>query len=196
MLHREAYGLHASNGLLFNHESPIRGETFVSRKITRAVAAIEHGLQEVLYLGNLNARRDWGHARDYVDGMWRMLQRPTGDDYVLATGVSHTVREFVETAFGHVGRAITWEGTGRDEIGRDTITGQVIVRCDDRYLRPLDVNTLVGDASKARAVLGWVPSIPFDELVKEMVSADMQRVSDGCWKLESEYPPSTGGTTN
>lgn len=177
VLYREAYGLHASNGILFNHESPIRGETFVSRKITRAVAAIEHGMQTTLHLGNLDARRDWGHARDYVEGMWLMLQHPTGDDYVLATGVSHTVREFVEAAFGHVGRTVAWEGEGRDEVGRDASTGAVLVRCDDRYLRPVEVDALQGDASKARDVLGWQPRITFDELVKEMVAADMERAS-------------------
>jgi GDPmannose 4,6-dehydratase len=179
VLHREAYCLHASNGILFNHESPIRGEAFVSRKITRAVAAIEHGLQEILCLGNLNARRDWGHARDYVEGMWLMLQRPQGDDYILATGVSRTVREFVETAFAQVGRTVGWEGTGLDEVGRDDRTGAVLVRCDGRYMRPVEVNGLLGDASKARALLGWQPRTTFEGLVKEMVAADMQRAAEG-----------------
>ena len=175
VLYREAFGLHASNGILFNHESPIRGETFVSRKITRAVAAIEHGRQEVLYLGNLDARRDWGHARDYVEGMWLMLQHAKGDDYVLATGASQTVREFVEKAFAEVGRQITWEGTGLDEVGRDGRSGAVLVRCDGRYLRPVEVSALLGDASKAHEVLGWRPRTTFDDLVKEMVAADMRR---------------------
>jgi GDPmannose 4,6-dehydratase len=179
VLHREAYDLHASNGILFNHESPIRGETFVSRKITRAVAAIEHGLQDALHLGNLNARRDWGHARDYVEGIWLMLQHSQGDDYVLATGISRTVREFVETAFAQVGRSIGWEGTGLDEIGRDGRTGAVLVRCNSRYLRPVEVNTLLGDASKARDVLGWRPQTTFEDLVNEMVAADMQRAAEG-----------------
>ena len=170
--YREAYGLHASNGILFNHESAVRGETFVTRKITQAVAAIEAGLQETLYLGNLEARRDWGHARDYVDGMWRILQQDRPDDYVLATGESHSVREFVEAAFAEAGVAIGWRGKGLDEVGIDRATGTVRVRIDRRYFRPTEVDDLLGDAAKARRVLGWRPSRSFAELVREMVEAD------------------------
>jgi GDPmannose 4,6-dehydratase len=171
--YREAYGIHASNGILFNHESPIRGETFVTRKITRAVASIKHGLQAKLYLGNLDARRDWGHARDFVEGMWLILQRPMADDYVLATGESHTVREFVEKAFGHIGRAIAWRGSGVAEKGVDAATGQVLVEIDPRYFRPTEVDSLLGDASKARKQLGWSHKTSFDTLVRDMVEADM-----------------------
>jgi GDPmannose 4,6-dehydratase len=170
--YREAYGLHASNGILFNHESARRGETFVTRKITRAVAAIEHGLQSTLYLGNLDARRDWGHARDYVRGMWQMLQQPTPDDYVLATGETHSVRRFVELAFAQVDRGVVWEGTGIDEVGRDARTGDVLVRVDPAYFRPTEVDLLVGDATKAREVLGWTHEVGLEELVAEMVAAD------------------------
>ncbi|MBW3558322.1 MAG: GDP-mannose 4,6-dehydratase [Proteobacteria bacterium] len=172
--HREAYGLHASNGILFNHESPRRGETFVTRKISRAVAAIEHGRQSTVYLGNLEAVRDWGHARDYVEGMWRMLQQEAPDDYVLATGETHSVREFAEKAFGVVGRSIHWSGAGVDEVGRDARTGAVLVRIDPRYFRPAEVERLQGDAAKARARLGWSPTVSFDDLVTEMVQADLQ----------------------
>jgi len=172
--YREAYGFHASNGILFNHESPVRGETFVTRKITRAVAAIEHGLQDCLYLGNLDAKRDWGHARDYVDGMWRILQQPEGDDYVLATGEMHSVREFVELAFGQVGREIAWSGAGTQETGRDAKSGQVLVRVDPEYFRPAEVELLLGDAKKAREKLGWRYTTGFKELVAEMVAADMK----------------------
>lgn len=174
--YREAYGLHASNGILFNHESPIRGETFVTRKITRAVASIYHGLQSKLYLGNLDARRDWGHARDYVEGMWRIVQQDTADDYVLATGETHTVREFVEFAFDHVGRPIEWSGTGSEERGRDRWTGDVLVEVDPRYFRPTEVDMLLGDPSKARSRLGWRHSTGFRELVTEMVEADLHAV--------------------
>jgi GDPmannose 4,6-dehydratase len=172
--YREAYGLHASNGILFNHESPVRGETFVTRKITRAVAHIEHGLQECLYLGNLDAKRDWGHARDYVDGMWRMMQQPQGDDYVLATGEMHSVREFTELAFAQAGREIVWSGKGVDEVGKDRATGQIVVRIDPVYFRPTEVDLLLGDASKARRNLGWEHKTPFATLVTEMVEADMK----------------------
>jgi len=175
--YREAYGLHASNGILFNHESPIRGETFVSRKITRAVAAIEAGLQDCLWLGNLDARRDWGHARDYVEGMWLMLQQPAPDDYVLATGESHSVREFVELAFAETGRRIEWRGKGVDEQGVDTRTGAVLVRIDPRYFRPTEVDLLEGDPSRARERLGWSHRTSFRELVAEMVQADLGAVS-------------------
>lgn len=176
--YREAYGMHASNGILFNHEGPTRGETFVTRKITRAVAAIELGLQQTLYLGNLNALRDWGHARDYVTGMWLMLQQPQADDYVLATGEMHSVREFVELAFAEVGRSIAWRGSGVDEIGVDAATGTVHVKIDPRYFRPTEVEQLKGDASKAHSKLGWRPTITFKELVREMVRADLTAVSE------------------
>jgi GDPmannose 4,6-dehydratase len=171
--YREAYGMHASNGILFNHESPVRGETFVSRKITRAVAAIECGLQEALYLGNLDAKRDWGHARDYVEGMWRIVQQDTPDDYVLATGETHSVREFVELAFAEVGRTIAWRGKGVDEVGIDEASGKTLVRIDPRYFRPTEVDQLLGDPSKAREKLGWQLRISFRELVKDMVESDL-----------------------
>jgi GDPmannose 4,6-dehydratase len=180
--YREAYGLHASNGILFNHESPLRGETFVTRKITRAVAAIEHGLQERLYIGNLNASRDWGHARDFVHGMWLMLQQPSPDDYVLATGKAHTVREFVERAFEYVGRKVQWRGTGVDEVGYDARSGQDLVRVDRRYFRPTEVDTLLGDASKAGRVLGWRPTVSFADLVREMMEADLQALPNEQWR--------------
>ena len=171
--YREAYGMFAANGILFNHEGPLRGETFVTRKITRAVAAIEHGQQSILYLGNLNARRDWGSARDYVEGMWRILQHPHPDDFVLATGETHSVREFTEAAFREVGREIAWEGEGPDEIGIDSRSGQVLVRIDPRYFRPAEVDMLVGNPAKARDKLGWSHRTTFLELVKEMVAHDL-----------------------
>ena len=171
--YREAYGMHASNGILFNHESPIRGETFVTRKITRAVAAINLGLQDTLFLGNLDATRDWGHARDYAEGMWLILQQDQPDDYVLATGESHSVREFVEKAFAHTGRTIVWRGSGLDEKGIDESTGELLIQVDPRYFRPTEVDALLGDASKARATLGWRHKTSFDSLVEEMVDADM-----------------------
>ena len=153
--YREAYGMHASNGILFNHESPIRGETFVTRKITRAVAAVAHGAPERLYLGNLDSKRDWGNARDFVEGMWLMLQQPQPDDYVLATGETRRVREFVEAAFSRIGRKLSWRGSGADEQGIDEKLGDVLVEIDPKYFRPTEVDALVGDASKARAKLGW-----------------------------------------
>ncbi len=171
--YRDAYGMHASNGILFNHEGPTRGETFVTRKITRAVAAIELKLQDTLYLGNLDAERDWGHARDYVEGMWRIVQQDEPDDYVLATGESHTVREFVELAFRRVGREIEWRGEGVAEEGVDAKDGQVLVQIDPRYFRPTEVETLLGDPSKAREKLGWSHSVTFAELVEEMVASDL-----------------------
>ena len=171
--YREAYGMHASNGILFNHESPIRGETFVTRKITRAVAAIELGLQSRLYLGNLDARRDWGHARDYVEGMWRIVQHDTPDDFVLATGEAHTVREFVEEAFATIGRRIVWEGEGTDEKGLDARSGEPLIAVDPRYFRPTEVDLLLGDPSKAHETLGWRHSTPFKDLVREMDEADL-----------------------
>ena len=177
--YREAYGMHASNGILFNHEGPTRGETFVTRKITRAVAAIEQGRQDCLYLGNLDAKRDWGHARDYVEGMWRILQQDEADDYVLATGETHSVREFVELAFGHVGRGIEWRGEGVDEEGLCQKTGKVVVRIDPRYFRPTEVDLLLGDPSKAREKLGWTHTTAFRDLVREMVEADMRLPAGG-----------------
>jgi GDPmannose 4,6-dehydratase len=175
--YREAYGYHASNGILFNHESPIRGETFVTRKITRAVAAIELGLQERLYIGNLDAMRDWGHARDYVEGMWLMLQQDAPDDYVLATGEAHSVREFVERAFACVGRDVRWRGRGVDEVGTCARTGRELVRVDPRYFRPTEVDLLQGDPGKARARLGWHHRTGFVELVREMVEADLAQLN-------------------
>ena len=177
--YREAYGMHASNGILFNHESPIRGETFVTRKITRAVAAIEAGRQRRLYLGNLDAKRDWGHARDYVEGMWLILQQEKPDDYVLATGQTHTVREFVELAFRHIDRPIAWRGRGEDEKGCCRRTGDVLVELDPAYRRPTEVDLLLGDPAKARQKLGWTHRITFEQLVAEMVDADRMALSQG-----------------
>lgn len=175
--YREAYGIHASNGILFNHESPIRGETFVTRKISRAVAAIKLGFEEKIYLGNIDAKRDWGHARDYVEGMWMMLQQDVADDYVLATGETHSVREFVECAFARIGRKIAWQGSGVDERGVDAASGQVLVEIDPRYFRPTEVDLLLGDPSKAQRVLGWTHKTPFNELVAQMVDADLEQVA-------------------
>jgi GDPmannose 4,6-dehydratase len=174
--YREAYGIHASNGILFNHESPIRGETFVTRKITRGVAAIAHGLQSQLFLGNLDAKRDWGHARDYVEGMWLMLQQAEPDDYVLATGESHSVREFVEAAFAHIGRRIVWRGNGVDETGTDAKSDQALVSIDPRYFRPTEVDQLLGNPAKAKRKLGWSHRISFGQLVAEMMESDLQRI--------------------
>ena len=170
--YRDAYGICASNGILFNHESPIRGETFVTRKISRAIAAIEKGLQKKLYIGNLDAVRDWGHARDYVEGMWLMMQRPMPGDYVLATGEGHSVREFVECAFAVIDRRIIWRGKGSEEAGFDEKTGEAMVEIDRRYFRPTEVDTLIGDPAKARRELGWKHQITFHELVTEMVNSD------------------------
>lgn len=175
--YREAYGMHASNGILFNHESPIRGETFVTRKITRAAAAIELGFQDKLYLGNLDAKRDWGHAKDYVEGMWLMLQQPDPDDYVLATGETHQVREFVELAFRQVGRDIVWRGKNVEEHGVDAKTGKILVEIDPRYFRPTEVDLLIGDPSKAHQKLGWRHKTPFPSLVAEMVNADLKAIA-------------------
>lgn len=182
--YREAYGMHASNGILFNHEGPLRGETFVTRKITRAVAAIDKGLQSTIWLGNLDAKRDWGHARDYVEGMWRILQQDEGDDYVLATGETHPVREFVELAFSHVGRTIAWEGEGVDEIGRDAATGQELVKIDPRYFRPTEVDLLIGDPAKAKEKLGWTATTTFQELVAEMVAHDLELAEREKWRKD------------
>ncbi len=172
--YREAYGMHASNGILFNHESPIRGETFVTRKISRAVAAIELGLQRCLHLGNIDSQRDWGHARDYVEGMWRIVQQDEPDDYVLATGETHTVREFVERAFHCVGRPIEWHGKGVAEKGRCQKTGDVVVAIDPAYFRPTEVDLLLGDPTKAQTKLGWRHTTTFEQLVGEMVQSDMR----------------------
>jgi len=174
--YREAYGIHASNGILFNHESPIRGETFVTRKISRAVAAIHLGLQENLYLGNLDAKRDWGHARDYAEGMWRILQQDEADDFILGTGESHSVRDFVELAFREIGIRVVWRGCGMDETGIDAASQRVLVKIDRRYFRPTEVDHLVSDPSKARQKLGWRHTVSFKELVTEMVQADLEAV--------------------
>jgi GDPmannose 4,6-dehydratase len=174
--YREAYDIHASNGILFNHESPRRGETFVTRKITRAVAAIERGIQDKLYLGNLNAKRDWGHAKDYVEMMWMMLQMEQPDDYVVATNETHEVREFVSLAFKAVKKDIIWEGDGVNEKGIDKSTGKVLVKVDPMYFRPTEVDLLIGDSSKAKEKLGWEPKIKFEDLVTEMVESDLKRV--------------------
>ena len=172
--YREAYGMHASNGILFNHESPIRGETFVTRKITRAMARIKLGLEDCLYLGNLDARRDWGHARDYVEMQWLMLQQDEPDDYVIATGKQYSVREFVETAAACIERFIRWQGKGLEEKGYDRDSGQCLIRIDPRYFRPTEVETLLGDPSKARTKLGWIPQTSFEELVREMIEDDIR----------------------
>jgi len=171
--YREAYGIHASNGILFNHESPMRGETFVTRKITRAASRIKLGLEDTLYLGNLDAKRDWGHARDYVEGMWRIVQQEKADDFVLGTGEVHSVRDFVESAFKHAGMSIEWSGKGTDEVGIDSISGKTIVKIDPRYFRPAEVELLLADPSKAKKVLGWQATTRFDDLVKEMMEHDM-----------------------
>ena len=170
--YRDSYGIHASNGILFNHESPTRGETFVTRKITRAVAAIEAGIEKSLYLGNLNALRDWGDARDYVAGMWMILQQNKPDDYVLATGECHSVREFVEIAFAEIGRGIVWKGDGINETGVDQESGDVLVKVDPKYFRPAEVDVLVGNPEKAKRVLGWTANTKFNDLVSEMVKED------------------------
>ncbi len=172
--YREAYQMFACNGILFNHESPVRGETFVTRKITRAVARIKHGVQDKLYLGNLNAKRDWGHASDYAEAMWLMLQQPTPEDFVIATGETHSVREFVELSFLRVGIQIEWQGEGSGEIGIDAATGRTLVCIDPRYFRPTEVDLLIGDATKAKEKLGWVPKVKFHELVQQMIDKDMQ----------------------
>ena len=174
--YRLAYNIFACNGILFNHESPIRGETFVTRKITRAVAAIKLGLQEKLYIGNLDAKRDWGHAKDYVKGMWLMLQQKNPDDYVLATGESHTVRDFIEKAFSEIDETIIWKGKGEDEIGLSKNSNKILIEVDKRYFRPTEVNYLLGDPTKAKNILGWEATIKFPDLVKEMVEEDIKLV--------------------
>src|SRR6266702_4125039 len=184
--YREAYGLHASNGILFNHESPVRGETFVTRKISRAVAAIELGLEKCLFLGNIDAKRDWGHARDYVEGMWLMLQQPAPDDYVLATGETHSVREFVELAFRCIDRPLVWKGDGIDEKGCCARTDDVLVAIDPAYYRPTEVDLLLGDPTKARRKLRWRHKIGFAQLGSEMVEADRTSLQEGRFDDESE----------
>ncbi len=171
--YREAYGLHASNGILFNHESPRRGETFVSKKVTKAAAMISRDMQDCLYIGNLNAERDWGHAKDYVYGMWLIMQHPKPDDFVLATGRKETVRWFTGKAFAAAGMDIEWRGEGPEEVGVDTGSGKTIVRVDPRYLRPSELDTLIGDYSKANKELGWEPKVTIEELIEEMVQADL-----------------------
>ena len=177
--YRESYDIFACNGILFNHESPRRGETFVTRKITRAAAAIHLGMQDKLYLGNLDAKRDWGHAKDYVEGMWRILQQDKPQDYVLAMNETHTVREFVELAFAELGYEIEWQGSGVDEKGIDKNTGRVLVEVDPRYFRPAEVELLWGDSTKARTELGWEPKYSFMDLVKEMVQSDLEEMKNG-----------------
>ena len=172
--YREAYDMHASNGILFNHESPIRGGTFVTRKITRAVAAIHEGIQDCLHLGNMDAKRDWGHAKDYVEGMWRIVQHDTPEDFVLATGETRSVREFVEAAFAHIDDKIEWKGEGVDEEGFSQKTGKCVVAVNPRYFRPTEVDLLLGDASKAKKLLGWEPKMSFEDLVKDMMDADLK----------------------
>ena len=186
--YREAYGMHASNGILFNHEGPTRGETFVTRKITRAVSAIKLGRQDKLFLGNMDAKRDWGHARDYVEGMWRILQQDAGDDYVLATGETHTVREFVELAFKEIGITIEWSGEAENEVGKCAQTGRELVAVDPKYYRPTEVDLLIGDPAKAKEKLGWEHSTPFPQLVSEMVQSDLKLI-----EIESTYRRNHGG---
>lgn len=185
--YREAYGIHASNGILFNHESPLRGETFVTRKITRAVARIKLGLQKKLYLGNMNAKRDWGFAGDYVEAMWLMLQQDIPGDYVIATGETRTVRELCDLAFQEAGMTIAWQGEGVDEMGRDKETGRVLIEVDPRYFRPTEVELLVGDPAKAKEQLGWTPKVGFAELVKMMVEADMKEAEHEVLCLKEGY---------
>lgn len=186
--YREAYGIYACNGILFNHESPIRGETFVTRKITRALARIHLGLQDCLYLGNLNSRRDWGHANDYVEMMWLMLQQQEPEDFVIATGQQRSVRDFVELAAREVGLQITWKGHGVDEKGYDQ-SGRCLIQVDPRYFRPTEVETLLGDASKAREKLGWKPRISFESLVKEMMASDLREAERDELAKKHGYKP-------
>ena len=185
--YREAYNMFACNGILFNHESPIRGETFVTRKITRAAAKVKLGLQKNLFLGNLDAERDWGHAKDYVEGMWMMMQQDVSDDFVLATGKKISVRRFVELAFNEVGITMEWKGKGKDEKGIDKATGEVIVEIDPRYFRPTEVDLLIGDASKARKKLGWTPKLTIEDLVKEMVASDLKLFEKDKYLLEGGH---------
>ena len=185
--YREAYGMYACNGILFNHESPVRGETFVTRKITRAAARIKHGLDEKLYLGNLDSKRDWGHAKDYVEGMWRILQQSEPEDYVLATGRTTTIRDFVNMAFREAGIEITWSGTGLEEKGRNATTGTVLVEVDRRYFRPSEVDFLLGDPSKAREKLGWEPTHSLEDLVRDMMKADLAEAERDAHMLKNGF---------
>ena len=185
--YREAYGMHASNGILFNHESPVRGETFVTRKITRALSRIKIGLQETLYVGNLDSRRDWGHAKDFVEAMWLILQRDVSDDYVIATGEQYSVRQFIEKAAQQLDMAIEWRGKGLEETGIDTTNGQRIIAVDPRYFRPTEVDTLLGDPGKAKSLLGWEPRISFDQLVEEMVSSDLSEAKRDALVTDAGY---------
>ena len=185
--YREAYNMFASNGILFNHESPIRGETFVTRKITRAAAKIKLGLQKNIFLGNLDAERDWGHAKDYVEGMWMMMQQDVSDDFVLATGKKISVKRFVELAFGEVGITLEWKGKGQDEKGINKADGSIIVEIDPRYFRPTEVDLLIGDASKAFKKLGWKPKYTIEDLVKEMVASDLKLFEKDKYLLEGGH---------
>ena len=191
--YRESYGLHASNGILFNHESPLRGETFVTRKITRAVAQIHLGLRDCIYLGNLDAQRDWGHAKDYVEGMWRMLQQNEPDDYVLATGRTVSIRTFVEMAFAFVGKTVLWKGEGVNEQGICKDTGEVIVQVDSRYFRPAEVDLLVGDASKAKRILAWEPRYTLEEICEEMIESDIALFERKKYLMDGGHETTTSG---
>ncbi len=191
--YREAYNLYACNGILFNHESPVRGETFVTRKITRAVARISMGTQERVYLGNLDAKRDWGHASDFVEGMWRMLQQEEPEDFVLATGVTTTIREFTERSFAEVGITLEWSGNGVDETGRDAKSGNILVSIDPAYFRPTEVDLLIGDASKAREKLGWQPTCNLQQMIEEMIKADLEEARKG-QLLQSSGFQTNGGS--
>ncbi len=190
--YREAYHMYACNGILFNHESPVRGETFVTRKITRAAARISMGTQEQVYLGNLDAKRDWGHASDFVDGMWRILQQEKPEDFVLATGVTTTIREFAERAFAEVGTKLEWSGSGVDEVGRDAKSGKIVVLVDRAYFRPTEVDLLVGDATKAREKLGWVPTCDLQRMIKEMIASDLEEAHKDQHLLSGKFQTNVG----